>query len=184
MQRPLTVSQNVRVFVGAAVIAIGAMACGGSSGGTGTAGADGGAGTGGGGSGGAGTGGSTPCTLAEVNKIVVTTSTNGGCTATGACHDAAGSAAGLSLTAANWSANLVGRMPNADLGVTGFKSMCAGMGRVYLTAGSNPATGLFLDKLDPAMDPPVCGAHMPNVGVPLSATQFACFKSYFTTLTK
>lgn len=177
MQRPLTVSQNVRVFVGAAAIALGAMACGSSGGGvTGAAGTSGGAGTG---------GGSTPCTLDQVNQIFVSTKTVSGCTVTGSCHDASGSAAGLDLLAANWSANLVGHAPSATAGVDPNKSMCAGMGFVYLEAGSNPAKGLFIDKIDPSKDDlsVPCGKHMPSLFQALTADQFACVRSFFTTLT-
>ncbi len=59
------------------------------------------------------------------------------------------------------------------------------MNQVYLKAGSNPATGLFLDKLNPDTTIPPCGAHMPNLGAPLTAAQFACVQSYLpTTLTE
>ena len=61
--------------------------------------------------------------------------------------------------------------------------MCAGMNFVYLKAGSNPASGLFLDKLNPATAAP-CGAHMPNLPPMLTTAQFACVQSYLSTLTK
>jgi hypothetical protein len=59
-------------------------------------------------------------------------------------------------------------------------SMCGGMNRVYLNPGSNPATGLFIDKLK--ANPP-CGARMPNIGVELSAAELACVQTWANGLT-
>jgi hypothetical protein len=171
MKRPLPISQNVRVFVTAAAIAVGAVGCAGGSDGTGGA-----------GMGGAGAGGTAACALADVNKIFLSTTSNSpGCTVINACHDNAGTAAGLDLTTAGWENMLVGHAPSATAGT--LKSMCAGMGLVYLNAGSSPATGLFLDKLNPAKNAP-CGAKMPNLPPPLTAQQFACVQSFANTLTK
>ncbi|HEY2729809.1 MAG TPA: hypothetical protein VGK52_07695 [Polyangia bacterium] len=172
MKRPLPISQNVRVFVTAATIAAAVVGCA-------AAGND---GTGAAGMGGAGAGG-TACTLADVNKIFMSTTTpaNTGCTVINACHDNAGTAAGLDLTTAGWQNMLVGHAPSATAGT--LKSMCAGMSLVYLNAGSSPATGLFLDKLNPAKDSP-CGAKMPNLPPPLTTQQFACVQSFANTLTK
>jgi hypothetical protein len=178
MKRPSTVSQNVRAFVTAAALAVGAMGCASGNDTTGGAGA-GGAGSGGGGSSG------TACALADVNKLFLTTSTNTGCTVTGACHDAQGSAAGLDLISAGWEQKLVGKGPSATAGAATLMSKCAGLNLVYLKAGTSPATGLFLDKLSPAtVSAPPCGVHMPNLGAPFTATQFACVQSWANTLTK
>ena len=116
MKRSFTVSQNVRVFVIAAAIAVGAVGCGSSSNpdNTGTAGSGGtgAGGTSGGGTSGGGTTG-TACTLADVNRIFLTTQTpqNTGCTVAQACHDSNGSAAGLDLQSAGWQTKLVGKSP-------------------------------------------------------------------------
>jgi hypothetical protein len=171
MKRSATVSQNVRVLVTAAALAVGAIGCG--SKGNDTTGAG-------------GAGGGAVCTLAEVNAIFQPTATTGaytGCTVIGACHDNAGSAAGLDLTSADWPTKLVAMGPVAGKGAsTTLNSLCAGMGLIYLNKGSNPATGLFIDKLRINATVP-CGVHMPNLGAMLSATQFACVQSYATTLT-
>jgi hypothetical protein len=160
MKRPSTVSQFVRVFVMTAALAAGAMGC--NSG-----------------------GGSSACTLDDVNKIFTTTTANPvtSCTTINACHDNQGSAAGLDLASATWQTKLVGGNPVANMGSSmGNYSQCVGHGP-YLMAGSKPAAGLIIDKLNPAVAKPPCGAHMPNLGVMLSASQFACVQSYFTTLT-
>jgi hypothetical protein len=185
MKLSSTVSQNVRIFVTAAVIAVGAVGCGGSNDTGGAAGSGGTAGTGGGGSAAAGTsGGGTACTLAQVNKIIqfTTTPANVGCTVPGSCHDAAGSAAGLDLASVGWQNNLVGKAPTTTGGVLPYMSLCANMGFVYLKAGSNPASGLLIDKINPNATAP-CGVHMPNLGADLSASDFACIQSYLTTIT-
>ena len=180
MIRSSTVSQIVHVFVIATALAGGSIGCGGSVDCTGAAGS-GGAGT----AGAAGSSG-TACTLAEVNAIMNPPSTGGlytGCTVISACHDNSGAAAGLDLTTAGWQTKLVGKGPTANAGAgPGLITLCAGMGRMYLDAGSKPATGLLIDKINPnAMAP--CGLHMPDLGAMLSPTQFACFQSYLTTLT-
>jgi len=169
MKRPVSISQSVRVFVTAVAIGVGVIGC-----------AAGGDTTGGAGMGGAGAGGAA-CALADVNKIFMSTPTNTGCTVISACHDNAGTAAGLDLTTAGWQNMLVGRAPSATAGA--LKSMCAGKGLVYLNSGSNPATGLFIDKLNPAAAAP-CGVHMPNLGTMLTPQQFSCVQSFATTLTK
>jgi hypothetical protein len=168
MSRPSVFSQIVRVFVMATALAVGGMGCG--------------SGTGGGGNAGAGGGGT--CTLDQVNAIFQTTGANVGCTVIGACHDNAGSAAGLDLTTAGWQTKLVGMGPVAMKGAaTTLYSLCAGKNLMYLNAGSKPATGLFLDKLKPKATAP-CGVHMPNIGTTeLTAAQFECVQSYATTLT-
>ena len=180
MNRSSTVSQNVRFFVAAAALAVGVTACGG-----GSSTPSGAAGSGGGGSGAAGTSG-TACSLADVTKIITYSASpaNTGCTLTGACHDAMGSAAGLSFAVTGWQDQLVGKGPtSADAGITPYKSLCSGMNLTYLNAGSNPATGLVIDKIDPSKPTPPCGAHMPNLPPTLTTAQFNCMVSYFTTLT-
>lgn len=129
----------------------------------------------GGGNGGAG---GTACSLDDVNKIIRTV----GCAVTGACHDAAGTAAGLDLASSGWEKKLVDRMAGSGRSPAGLESMCGGMNRVYLKSGSQPAAGLLIDKIRPGATAP-CGSHMPAIGSELTFTQFACVQSFATTLT-
>jgi hypothetical protein len=166
MKRSSTVSQNVRIFVTAAALAAGAIGCGGGSDGTGAGGSGGGGGSG------------APCDATPI--FVKMTHT---CTLAGACHDAAGSAANFSMATTGWQNSLVGKAPpgGSPTHDATLDSKCSTMsvppvtGKVYLTVGSNPATGLFLEKL---MGIPSCGAKMPNLGSPLDATELACVQSW------
>jgi hypothetical protein len=176
MKRSSNLSQNVRVFMAAVALSVGAAGCASGSDGTGTAGS----GTAGGGGGGA-AGSTGACNLAQVNTIL--DSIPHGCTQI-ICHNAMVKAGGLDLQTADWSTKLVGMGPVAGAGGPSYPTMCAGMGKMYLNAGSNPATGLFLDKMDPAtLGTPPCGMHMPELYTVLSATEFSCVKSWATTLT-
>jgi hypothetical protein len=176
MKRPSTISQNVRIFVAATALAVGAAACGGGSGDS----------TGGAGSGGTGTAGTngTACSLDDVNKIFVSPpgSAVAGCTITGTCHDANGSGGGFSMLAPSWQNNLVGKGPVPSPATATFPSMCANMNLMFLNANSKPATGLFLDKINPAINPP-CGLAMPELQPRLTSAQFACIQSWANTLT-
>jgi hypothetical protein len=196
MKRSSTASHFARVFLAAAAIAAGAAGCGsdngggsggGGSGGAGSGGAgSGGAGSGAAGSGGGGAGGSmAACSLDDVNKLFASSTTNiAGCTVIGQCHDNQGAAAGLDLTSAGWQTKLIGKSPTANKGGDpSLYSQCADMGRTYLVAGSNPATGLLIDKIDPNHILAPCGMHMPSLGGPLSQAKFNCIRSYLTTLT-
>jgi len=118
-----------------------------------------------------------------VQTIFTSTSTgNTGCTVLGACHDNAGAAAGLDLTAGSgWQNKLVGKAPMDGAG--SLPSKCTGKSLTYLTAGSTPAAGLFIDKINPVTSTAPCGDHMPNLPPPLTMTQFACVRSYLTTIT-
>jgi hypothetical protein len=163
MLRSSTVSQIVRAFVTAAALAAATVGCGSKD---------------------MSAGGGTTCTLDQVQAIFTTASGNTGCTVIGACHDNAGSAAGQDLTAGSgWQNKLVGMGPVAGRGASmALQSMCAGMNRMYLIAGSKPAAGLMIDKIDPSKAAP-CGAHMPNLPPALTPAQFQCVQSYLTTLT-
>jgi hypothetical protein len=156
---PSTFSQNVWNFIGAAALALGVIGCGnGDSGGTG----------------GAGTGGTT-CDVPMIFK-----QTNANCTIAG-CHSANAPAAGFDMTAPGWEKAMVGKMPPGG-GPMNATSMCAGMNRTYLVAGSQPATGLFLDKIRP--NPP-CGARMPNLPLlELTTAEIACVQEWANALTK
>jgi hypothetical protein len=121
--------------------------------------------------------------------------TNGSCTgglmgaaiitaqcATVGCHSAASaatSAAGLDLTMnSTIGARLVGVVSPGDVAAA---SQCAGNATPYLNAGSNPATGLLIDKVQQSHPP--CGFQMPFGQPPLSAVQQTCLVEWATTLT-
>jgi hypothetical protein len=146
----------------------------GAAGGGGAAGATGAAGTGGaaGASGAAGTGGGTgPC-----NALPIFATHN--CTVAMACHDANGAAAGFAMTASGWEKTLVGRLPKAG-GAAGLGSACLAAGTPYLVAGSNPARGLFLEKLNK----PPCGQQMPLLPPDLTPAELDCVQRWANGLT-
>ena len=61
-------------------------------------------------------------------------------------------------------------------------SRCMTNSTPYLDAGSNPATGLLIDKV--TMTHPPCGDQMPeDAPFPLSTTQKSCIIQWATTLT-
>jgi hypothetical protein len=105
------------------------------------------------------------------------------CALTGACHDAAGSAANFSLTGlpftdiAGWRERLVGQHSTGG-GV--LASACANSQQFYLAPGSFPATGLFLNKLRPN---PSCGERMPVIGDYLTASELDCVQRWANLLT-
>ena len=92
----------------------------------------------------------------------------------------AGTSGGLDLTrrqhrrAPGWRHLGWGRSTNA--------SECMANTTPYLNAGSNPATGLLIDKV--TMTHPPCGGQMPDSApFPLTATQQSCLIQWATTLT-
>ena len=147
----------------------GSNATGGSGSGTGGSNPTGGA-TGTGGSPGNCTGGNDGATLVATN-----------CASSG-CHDSAGSAfsGGLDLTVdANIGSRLVGV---TSVGTANNESKCMGNTTPYLNAGSNPATGLLIDKIS-STNPP-CGSFMPYASPSLlPAGQRTCLIQWATTLT-
>jgi hypothetical protein len=130
-------------------------------------------GTGSGGSTGSGGGGATAdCTGSNDPQMILTTSCGSGA----GCHIPGGAlSAGLDLTP---DSNIGSRLVGVKSSGSG-QSMCGSNTEPYLMAGSNPATGLFIDKLG---NPP-CGLKMPEVGS-ITATQVQCLKDWATTLTK
>ena len=115
----------------------------------------------------------TPCALAgEQAQFSAKSGTTSG------CHGSKQPAAGLDLMSAGLAERLVGKGPVAGAG--GFQpSMCVGANRIYLTAGSNPATGLLLDKVSPNQP---CGARMP-IGSVLNNNEMACLRSWALSVT-
>jgi hypothetical protein len=159
-------SSVVLSFVGACALALFAANCSSDDGDTtGTA------GTGGAGTGGGGTGGP----ACDVPALFTAKSC-----AIDACHGKTSKAGGLDMETAGWETGLVGKAAGGT--TTGPASLCGGMGKVYLVAGSNPATGLFIEKLK--ANPP-CGERMPNLPLmDLTAAEIACVQSWANNLTK
>jgi hypothetical protein len=95
------------------------------------------------------------------------------------CHNASSAAtlgAGLNLTPdSGIGSRLVGvKSPGALV------SQCGGNTTPYLDKGSNPATGLLIDKIKP--NPP-CGVQMPETPPLLTDAQVQCVVQWATTLT-
>jgi hypothetical protein len=94
------------------------------------------------------------------------------------CH-AAGTAsgAGLDLASAGLVGRLLGQGPSTN---TTAGAMCASAGKPYLVAGSNPATGLLMDKMD--AEKVTCGSTMALLGQ-LNSSQIACLSAWATAVT-
>jgi hypothetical protein len=118
------------------------------------------------------TGGTGPCNALPISATHQ-------CAFMSACHDAKGTSAGFDMATTGWEKTLVGRTPNKG-GSAGFMSLCPSTD-VYLVAGSNPARGLFLDKLKP--NPP-CGNMMPALGSALTASELDCVQRWANGLTQ
>ena len=105
---------------------------------------------------------------------------NHGLCATLGCHDSTPTAqAGLNLTNdAGLAGRLLGVMPSGANG-----SVCTGVTTPYLVAGSQPATGLLLDKMFATTLPCSGGNRMPSLGM-LGPTDPACIISWANDLTK
>lgn len=90
------------------------------------------------------------------------------------CHDAQAAPAfgGLDMATPGWERKLVGAPPPA--GAPGTNACNKSLNYLNRT---QPATGLFLDKLKAS---PPCGAQMPLAAVapPLSASELACVQKW------
>jgi hypothetical protein len=158
MKATSTYSLNFRSLLVAMSISIAAVAVGcGGGGGGGT-----------GGSGGGGTGG----TACDVPQIFTKNF----------CDAGTAPAAGFDMQTAGWETHLVGKVPmSITPAPANGDTMCAGMNKVYLMAGSNPAAGLFIDKI--SKKKPGCGMPMPNLpGVELTPDQIACVQTWANAL--
>lgn len=118
---------------------------------------------GGTGSGGSG-GGSQTCDIAPAVM-------RGTCAING-CHDAMGTSAKFDMVSPGLAERLVGVMPPGGGNVP---SACGDSTMPYLVPGSNPATGLFMDKIKNAN--PACGNRMP-IGGMVNATDLDCFQRW------
>jgi hypothetical protein len=88
------------------------------------------------------------------------------------CHSGSAPTAGLDLGAADLAATLV----DHDTGDSASGSMCNGM--KLLNSGTNPATGVLIDKITAS----TCGAMMP-IGSALTTAERTCLVTWATTLT-
>ena len=96
------------------------------------------------------------------------------------CHDVKGSFGGFDMASPGWETHLVGVAPKG--GGASSPSVCTGGGRVYLAAGSSPATGLFMDKLKPKTASS-CGDRMPLIADPLTSAELDCVQQWANALT-
>ncbi len=94
------------------------------------------------------------------------------------CHSAnSAGGAGLDLVSAGVVGRLLGQGPSTNA-ATG--AACASSGKPYLVAGSNPAAGLLMDKMDAAKV--TCGSTM-SVLAQLDSSQLACLSAWATAVT-
>ena len=94
------------------------------------------------------------------------------------CHGATSiGGAGLDLVSAGVIARLVGQGPSTNVAAG---ALCDSAGKPYLVAGSNPATGLLMDKMDVAKV--TCGSTMSALGR-LTSSQLACLSAWATAVT-
>lgn len=85
--------------------------------------------------------------------------------------------AGLDLVSAGVVGRLLGQGPSTNVAAA---AACASAGKPYLIAGSNPSTGLLMDKMD--ADKVTCGNTM-SVLAQLSSSQLACLSAWATAVT-
>jgi hypothetical protein len=117
-----------------------------------------------------GSGGATPC---DAPKMVFATS----CAIPG-CHAASSAGgAGLDLASTGVVGRLLGQGPSTNVAAG---AVCDSVGKPYLVAGSNPATGLLIDKIDAAKV--TCGSPMSVLGQ-LTSTQITCLSAWATGVT-
>jgi hypothetical protein len=132
-----------------------------------------------------GTGGNSNCTGVNDGAAIVTANcATQFCHIPGAVND--GTAGGLDLTV---DANIASRLVDVTtVGTADNGSSCVGNTQPYLKGGSNPATGLLIDKIKSSpkctANSNCCGQPMPYPGVtPLPAQQQTCLIEWATTLT-
>ena len=94
------------------------------------------------------------------------------------CHAAnTAGGAGLDLGSAGVAARLLGQGPSTNVAAG---ALCTSAGKPYLVAGSNPPTGLLMDKMDAAKV--TCGSTMSVLGQ-LTASQLTCLSDWATAVT-
>ena len=85
--------------------------------------------------------------------------------------------AGLDLASAGVVGRLLGQGPSTNVAAS---AACESVGKPYLVAGSNPSTGLLMDKMDAAKV--TCGSTMSALAQ-LNASQVACLSAWATAVT-
>lgn len=121
----------------------------------------------------AGSGGGGGATVCDAPQMVLAAR----CAVPG-CHAAnSAGAAGLDLASAGVVGRLLGQGPSTNVAAN---AACASVGKPYLVAGSNPATGLLVDKMD--VDKVTCGNTM-SVLAQLNPSQLACLSAWATAVT-
>ena len=136
-----------------------------------------------GGTSGGGTGGASNCTGGSSGDQIITNSC-----VNNQCHNPQEDStlgAGLDLTI---NSTIASRLVDVvSPGDTAGQSVCGGNPEPYLKGGSNPATGLLIDKIQTNPTCPnnanCCGVEMPQIGNALSASQVQCVIEWATTLT-
>ncbi len=94
------------------------------------------------------------------------------------CHSAnSAGGAGLDLVSAGVVGRLLGQGPSTNVAAG---AACDSVGKPYLVAGSNPAAGLLMDKMDSAKV--TCGSTMSALGQ-LNSSQLACLSAWATAVT-
>ena len=94
------------------------------------------------------------------------------------CHSATSAGgAGLDLVSAGVVGRLLGQGPSTNAAAG---AACASSDKPYLVAGSNPAAGLLMDKMDAAKV--TCGSTM-SVLAQLDSSQLACLSAWATAVT-
>ena len=94
------------------------------------------------------------------------------------CHAASSpGGAALDLASAGVAGRLLGQGPSTNVAAG---AACMSAGKPYLVAGSNPATGLLMDKMDVAKV--TCGSTMSALGR-LTSSQLACLSAWATAVT-
>jgi len=101
----------------------------------------------------------------------------GRCAAPG-CHSAnSAGGAGLDLASAGVVGRLLGQGPSTNVAAG---AACESVGKPYLVAGSNPPTGLLMDKMEATKV--TCGSTMSALAQ-LNASQLACLSAWATAVT-
>ena len=81
------------------------------------------------------------------------------------------------MGSSDWQTRLVGVNPKG----AGLNPSLCGANGPYLVPDVLPATGLFLDKVNPNTTP-ACGVLMPQIGLKLTAEEFACVQTWANAL--
>ena len=124
---------------------------------------------------GTGTGGTGGGVCDAPTMVLASTDLQKGCSNPTACHAAATHEAGLDLESAGVIGRLLGKAPDPASSVS-----CMSSTMQYLIAGTTPAQGLMIDKLNQT---PSCGAPMPYPLGGIPAATKACLVEWANAVT-